>query len=102
MLCFTEPVAKEPNTTKTAGKIQQRCGGLNNRHLLILPAKLLLKYLYRKNFNGSDFTQSNIKNKCKVLSILKFQSLEYFRLWQYVNILSLVCRTIAVVWVFLE
>lgn len=101
MLCFTEPVVKELNATRRAGKIQQRCGGLKNRHLLILPAKLLLKYLHRKNFNGSDFTQSNIKNKCKVLSFLKFQSLEYFKLWQYVNILSLVRKTIAVVWVFL-
>jgi len=97
MLCFAAPVAKEPNATRTAGKIQQRCGGLNNRHLTILPAKLLLEYLYRKNLNGSDFTQSNIKNTCKALSILKFQSLEYFRLWQYANILSLVCKTMAVV-----
>lgn len=72
MLCFfTEPVAKELSTTRTAGEIQQRRGGLNNRHLLIFPAKLLLKYLYRKNLNGSDFTQSNIKNKCKILSIAK-------------------------------
>lgn len=76
MLHFTEPVAEELNATRTAREIQQRGGGLNIRHLLILPAKLLLKYLYRKDFNGSDFTQSNIKNKRKVLSVLKFLSLD--------------------------
>lgn len=66
MLCFfTEPVAKELSTTRTAGEIQQRCGGLNNRHLLILPAIFLLKYVYRKNLNGSDFTQSDIKRNAK-------------------------------------
>lgn len=69
MLCFTEPVAKELKATRTAWKIQWRCGGLNNRNLLILPAKLLLKHLYRKILNGSDFTQSSIKDKCRVLSI---------------------------------
>lgn len=83
MFCFfTEPLAKELSTTRTAGEIEQRCGGLNNRHLLILPAKPLLKYLHRKNLNGSDFTQSDIKNKCNLLSIVKSLLLDYFRLWQ--------------------
>lgn len=57
MLCSTEPVAKELSATRTAGKIQQRYAGLNNRNLLILPVKLLLGCLYRKNLNGSDFTE---------------------------------------------
>lgn len=70
-------------------------------HLLILPAKLLLKCLNGRNGKDSDFTQSNIKNKHKVLSILEFQSPEYLRLWHYVIIPPLVPKTTGVIWVFL-
>lgn len=94
MLSFSEPTAKELSATRAAGKIQQKCQGLNNRHRLILPAKLLLKCLNGKNCKDSDFTQSNIKNKHKALSILAFQSLEYLRLWHYVITPSLVPKTV--------